>query len=438
MKAFPPHADLRQFYAACGQADGLFYMGHASVLCCFGGKKILFDPVVLSKPYGDSWAFFPPQVADPSVFEVDAVVVSHIHQDHYDLQYLKALEGRAKTIVVGGRPSLLKDLRDNGVRNLQVIEPEQVTEILPGVSMYGVIHESNGIDSSAIVFNERLCIYHGNDNYLQPDSLRKFTTVGRAIDVACIPYAYIHWYPFLMESAPEEAAAIAAEGERLVKLYMDDCLNATRILRPRVVIPFGANLLLNHGGAYSPINLSVKTPIEFCEYARQAAPDLAEVVRPMLAGDWCRPTPQGGLDIHIKNAVDGKTYREQAGRFLEGVAPAQADPAWGPVDKAGFLQALNDRLAGIAEPEPHAVRVDLQYLGEPLKVEIDCQARSARWVDRFSEGLAYHHFKLDPLASGVWLNGGRLEEVIGTRRFTLRRVPNIYSKSILRLVSTVF
>lgn len=76
-------------------------MGHASVLAVFGGKKILFDPVILSKPYSDSWAFFPAQVADLSVFEVDAVVVSHIHQDHYDLEYLKALDGKAKIVVVG-------------------------------------------------------------------------------------------------------------------------------------------------------------------------------------------------------------------------------------------------------------------------------------------------------------------------------------------------
>lgn len=438
MKTFAPHPDLQQFHAACGQGDGLFYMGHASVLCRFSGRKIVFDPVVLSRPYGDSWAFFPPQVTDPSVFEVDAVVVSHIHQDHYDLQYLKALDGRAKTIVVGGRPSLLKDLQENGVKNLQIVEPERVTEILPGVFMYGVLHESNGIDSSAIVFNDRFCIYHGNDNYLQPDSLRKFTRVGHPIDVACIPYAYIHWYPFLLECEPQEAASLASEGERLVQLYMDDCLSATRILQPRVVIPFGANLLLNHGGAYSPINLSVKTPVEFCEYTQHAAPDLVDVVRPMLAGDYCNRAAGGELDLHVKSTVDGKTYREQAARFLDSVSAAGTGTICPPLNKTAFLHMLNDRLAGSESREPHQIRVDLEYLGETMRLEIDCARCTARWVDRFTEGADYHHFKLDPLSSGIWLNGGRMEEVIGTRRFTLKRVPNVHSRSILRLVSTVF
>ena len=77
------HAGLKQFYRIHGQTNGLFYLGHASVLAIFGGKRVLFDPVVLSKPYADSWAFFPAQVVDSSLFEVDAVVVSHIHQDHW-------------------------------------------------------------------------------------------------------------------------------------------------------------------------------------------------------------------------------------------------------------------------------------------------------------------------------------------------------------------
>jgi L-ascorbate metabolism protein UlaG (beta-lactamase superfamily) len=435
--AVPGNPDLQRFYASFGHADGLFYMGHASVLGVFGGKKILFDPVVLSKPYGDSWSFFPPQVADPSVFDVDAVVISHIHQDHYDLQYLRALDGRAKTIVVGGRPSFLQDLRDNGIQNLHVVEPEQVTEIFDGVFMFGVTHETNGIDASALVFNQRFCIYHGNDNYLQPDSLKKFAAVGRGIDVACIPYAYIHWYPFLMECEPGQAAEMAAEGERLVKLYMDDCLNAIRILQPKVMIPFGANLLLNHGGAYSPINLSVKTPIEFCEYAARHAPDLAQVVKPMLAGDFCGLT-NGVLSTTISNQYDGAGYREAANNFLMANSAANPDPEFPKVDLSGFLAGLNAKIAQIAEAQEHIIRIEAPHPAGALKLEIDCQARHAKWVETFTEGVPYHHFKLDAIACANWLSGKRFEEIIGMRRFTLKRVPNIYSKSILRLTSTAF
>jgi hypothetical protein len=81
-----------------------------------------------------------------------------------------------------------------------------VNEIFPGVKLYAVNHETNGIDSSAIVYNDKFCVYHGNDNYLQPESMRKFTKINPHINVACIPYAYIHWYPFLMEYDDSEKA----------------------------------------------------------------------------------------------------------------------------------------------------------------------------------------------------------------------------------------
>ena len=437
MRDMPQSRELQQFYAKYGQSDGLFYMGHASVLCVFGGKRILFDPVVLSKPYGDSWAFFPPQVLDPSVFEVDAVVVSHIHQDHYDLEFIKALAGRAKIIVIGGRPSFLKDLADNGVQNLHVIAPEVVTEIFDGISIFGVVHETNGIDSSAIVFNDRFCIYHGNDNYLQPASLKKFTEVGPDIDVACIPYAYVHWYPFLLEHDAQQTAEIEEEGRRLVHMYMDDCLNAIRVLQPKAMIPFGANLLLNHGGAYSPINMAVKTPIEFCEYAQTHAQDLACVVKPMLAGDYCGLV-SSALEVVVENALDGAAYRESAERFLAGVVPEYAGVERSAMDPQALLSALNERLQAIVEPEAHMVRIELRLADEIRRLEINCATRQANWVQSYTEGMDYHHFKLDPVSSGVWLSGRRLEEVIGMRRFTLKRVPNVYSKTILKSVSTVF
>jgi L-ascorbate metabolism protein UlaG (beta-lactamase superfamily) len=430
------HAGLRQFYREYGQTNGLFYMGHASVLAVFSGKKILFDPVILSKPYADSWAFFPAQVADSSLFDVDAVVVSHIHQDHYDLEYLKTLNGKAKILVVGGRPSFIEDLQYNGVKNLQIVEPETVTEIFEGIHMYGVTHESNGIDSSAIVYNESFCVYHGNDNYLLPESLKKFTLVVPCIDVACIPYAYIHWYPFLLEYNEDQASQKQAEGERLVNHYMDDCLNSIRILRPKLMIPFGANLLLDDGNAYSDINLAVKTPIDFCEYATKTAPDVADVIKPMLAGDYCGPLDEE-LSISIDHQFDGGSYRALAHAFLKSRPAKQNDTSWQPIDKEDFIANLNDKVSRISECVENVIRVELEYLEEHLLIEIDCLHLSARWVTEFSGETGYHHFKLDPVASGYWLNGGRFEEVIGMRRFTLRREPNIYSKKVLRLISTV-
>ena len=72
--------------------NGVFYLGHASILVSLDGKKILFDPILLSSPYGDAWTFFPSQIKDPRFYEVDCVVISHMHQDHYDVEFLKKID----------------------------------------------------------------------------------------------------------------------------------------------------------------------------------------------------------------------------------------------------------------------------------------------------------------------------------------------------------
>jgi L-ascorbate metabolism protein UlaG (beta-lactamase superfamily) len=436
VKFIEPDTRLHDFYRACGDGNGLFYMGHSSVLAAFHGKRILFDPVILSRPYCNSWAFFPPQVTDPSVFDVDAVVVSHIHQDHYDIDYLKAVDGRAKIVVVGGRPSFIKELKSQGLVNLVVVEPEKITEIFNSVFIFGVLHETNGVDASAIVFNEDFCIYHGNDNYLQPESLRKFTSVGRRIDVACVPYAYIHWYPFLMEYEVGQGEDKEAEGNRLINFYMDDCLAAIRILNPTAMIPFGANLLLDDGDCYSIMNRAVKTPIEFFEYASLNAPDLMEIVKPMLAGDYFI-SRDSGPEITIENKLTGSDYRVRASQFLEDRATRKVRDEWAPIDKANVIETLQRKLSHQPDFIEGIICLDMNYLGEPLKIEIDCRVHEARWVEKFTEDVPYHHFKLDSSSSGYWLNGGRFEEVIGMRKFTLKRVPDVYSKEMLRFVGTV-
>ena len=69
-------------------ADGVFYVGHASILVRLNKKKYLFDVIKNTNFYNNSWLFFPSQVNDKRIYDVDGVFVSHIHGDHYDPKLL--------------------------------------------------------------------------------------------------------------------------------------------------------------------------------------------------------------------------------------------------------------------------------------------------------------------------------------------------------------
>lgn len=436
-------SQLNRFLATYGAGDGVFYLGHAGILAVLNGRKILFDPIIESQPYGDSWVFFPPQVDDALLYEVDAVVVSHIHQDHYDLPFLRRLAPSVKVVILGGRPSFVADITANAGREITIVPPETVTELFPGVSVYGVTHETNGIDASLIAYSDKFCVYHGNDNYLQPASMAKFARVGPQIDVACIPYAYIHWYPFLMEYPEGRQHEKETEAERLVNMYMDDCVNVIGILKPKVVIPFGANLLIDDGNMHSEINLAVRTPVEFTDYARAKLPsDQRDVVQPMLAGDYCGLDGEA-LRITIEHVYGAEEYRAAADRFLR-ARPAKTPRAGAAdADVGGLVAVLNERLKDSAlsdkerQPVDNILQFELQGDQGLLRVEVDCLDYQARSAEQFTEGRPVDRFRLDAVSSAEWLGGKRFEEIIGMRRFTLLREPNLYLPQVLKIVNTV-
>ena len=82
--------DLTNFLS--NDDDGVFYTGHASILVRLDKKKYLFDYINNTNFYRNSWIFFPNQIIDNRLFNVDAVFVSHIHQDHYDPSLLRKFQ----------------------------------------------------------------------------------------------------------------------------------------------------------------------------------------------------------------------------------------------------------------------------------------------------------------------------------------------------------
>ena len=49
--------------------DGVFYIGHASILVRLSKKKYIFDVIKNTNFYNNSWLFFPSQVNDKRIFD---------------------------------------------------------------------------------------------------------------------------------------------------------------------------------------------------------------------------------------------------------------------------------------------------------------------------------------------------------------------------------
>ena len=89
-----PREAARDFAASRDADFAITWMGHASFLIRAGGKKILTDPV-FDHTLGPGTSRLVPVLPDPDLIErVDAIVLSHADQDHFNQRTLRELAAR--------------------------------------------------------------------------------------------------------------------------------------------------------------------------------------------------------------------------------------------------------------------------------------------------------------------------------------------------------
>jgi len=429
----PTKQDLDHFLAQ--PEDGLFYVGHASVLVKLRGHRYIFDVVKNGIPYGDNWFFFPDLATSFDFDRIDGVFVSHCHQDHFDPPFLQRMKSVCPLYVLDGRPEFNALLERNGLDPV-LLPPETRFEIAPGVEVYGFLHESNGIDGSCVIASKDFSAYHGNDNYMQPRRLEVLKDLYGGIDVACIPFAYINWYPFLLNNL--SAAEKAREAERLIHHYYDLGIALAQAMDARVVIPFGANLVY-HDDAYSELNLAVKSPIDFEIYARsKLGPVAGAPYQALFAGDMIHRGADGKLVVRAQD-FDRAAYRDLMQLHLKAHATAPSASGLQQIgDLAPHLARIAQKLAQIdATSQPHELRVEALE-DKSIKVVLDLCNKTVSRREQWDEAVPNHHFYVQDQIFAQWLRSEiRFEEILGTRRFTLTRQPDLYRPDILRMVSTV-
>ena len=103
------------------------WLGHSTVLLKIDGLTILTDPV-FSKRAGIGLGpvtlglkrLVDPALAIAELPEIDVVLLSHAHMDHFDIPSLHRLEGRGVTVVTASRTSdLLRAGRYSAIRELR-------------------------------------------------------------------------------------------------------------------------------------------------------------------------------------------------------------------------------------------------------------------------------------------------------------------------------
>lgn len=245
-------------------ADGLTYVGHATVLVERDGVRLLTDPVLRRRVVHLRRQGGP--VDDAALDRIDAILISHSHRDHLDLPSLRQIAGPSMTVVVPpGMGEQVAGIGFGAVRELAVGTSTEIggVEITATLARHDSARNPFGVPGESVgyLIGADRSAYFAGDTDLFPEMAE---LAGR-IDVALLPVW--GWGPTLGAGhlSPESAA------------------EALTLLRPRMAVPIHWGTLFPAGLTRRRAQLLVDPPHEFARAAARLAP--AVDVRVLAPGE---------------------------------------------------------------------------------------------------------------------------------------------------------
>jgi hypothetical protein len=252
-------------------------------------------------------------------------------------------------------------------------------------------HPFNTIDSAYAIRNKDTgyTVYVGNDCWQDEAGCKLIKDKLEKIDVALIPYSFIHWYPHL-QIIPDEHKI--NEMEKLNAEYLEKAYLFIRMLRPRATIPFG-NSLFFVDGMNHPINKYMTRPHHLYLYGAYSA----------IAGDYMM---EDGLHTVLLNRSE---YEE--------LIHAPPD-----------LTKIQERIA----KAPFRIPDFEIYVNEVI---IDCETLRCRYGVPNSN-FSQMKFFVEPREFEKWIScQWTFEEVLGSRRFKFDRKPDEYNPMVIEFLT---
>jgi L-ascorbate metabolism protein UlaG (beta-lactamase superfamily) len=219
---------------------GVLWVGHATALIQLDDKVVLTDPVFSNTVGSLSPRIVEPGIDPKNVPAVDAVVISHMHFDHFSYDSLSMIEPKIKAAILPAMGSMYMpdsfSFPSWELHTWQAWEKDGLRITAVPVQHVGWRY---GLDEDWMTtsFTGYVIEYHGMKVYFGGDSAydqKNFVETGarfRGLDVALIPIAPIEPRDFMRKTHmdPREAlqAFIDLGAKNMVPIHYDTFVNST-------------------------------------------------------------------------------------------------------------------------------------------------------------------------------------------------------------------
>lgn len=246
-------------------------LGHACLLVKSETHSIIIDPWLLGSCYWRSWWNFPGAVFDEEeLAQVDAVIISHVHWDHWHGPTLKRFF-RGKRIIVPDEPSLRSrnDLRAIGFKNVEAVRHAKtisVGDIEITLHQFGLFLN----DAAIVIRSGGVTLLNANDAKIAGWSLEALVKQHGPIDFAFRSHSSAN-ARINYKTADQADDFIADDREhyfRSFKLFMN-------AVSPKYAIPFASNHCHLHADTLQ-FNSYISNPLELRTYFDSLKHEISE------------------------------------------------------------------------------------------------------------------------------------------------------------------
>ncbi|HEY5322839.1 MAG TPA: MBL fold metallo-hydrolase, partial [Caldimonas sp.] len=230
-------------------------LSHAAMWVRSGGTSVVIDPWLVGSCYWRSWWNFPRAVFDErEMAAVDAVILSHLHWDHWHGPSLRKLFA-GKTVLIPDEPGLRsgRDLRTIGFRGVRRLPHGKTVEIgALRITLYQFGRYVN--DAAIVVEGEGVTLLNANDAKIAGWPLRHLVARHGPIDFAFRSHssanARVCW------RLEGDAAYVVDDHEH----YMRSFVQFMDAVQPRYAVPFASNHCHLHDDVFA-FNDMIATPL---------------------------------------------------------------------------------------------------------------------------------------------------------------------------------
>lgn len=211
-------------------------LSHACLLVKTEKSSLVVDPWLVGSCYWRSWWNFPKPVYEKSELDnVDSVVISHVHWDHWHGPTLKKFF-KGKTVITANDPNLRseKDLRSVGFKNIKRLPHSKslyIGDIKVTFYNFGLFLT----DSAIVIEAGGVTILNANDAKIAGRPLKHILNNHNPIDFALRSHSSAN--NRICYEIPGDSSFISDDREhyfRSFKLFMD-------AVQPKFAIPFASN-----------------------------------------------------------------------------------------------------------------------------------------------------------------------------------------------------